>query len=449
MTKAQKFVLAIAILASLVVFLDGSVVNVALPAISNDLGGGLSTKQWVVDAYTITLGALILTAGSLSDLYGRRKVLAIGLIGFGVASALCAIAPSALFLIIARALQGVAGALIIPSSLALIISSFSGAAQGKAIGRWTAWTGIAFIVGPLLGGLLVDNGSWRYIFAINIIPIIVTLWLLSLLDQPTERHGRRRVDIVGSVLAMVGLGAPVWSLIEAPHYGFDHVIVWLPLIVGVLGLMAFVWYERRTAQPMLPLDLFSNWNFTVGNIVTTLIYAGLSMATFLIVIFMQQVGHYSAFAAGMALLPITIIMFFLSSRFGELAGKYGPRLFMGIGPIVAGAGFLYLLRVNDTVEYWSQLFPGIMLFGLGLSMTVAPLTSTVLSAISDKQAGVASGVNNAISRIAGLVAIASVGLFTSETLHIDGFKRGAVVMAALLISGGMVSIIGIRNPTKT
>lgn len=448
MTKQQRLTITISILASFVAFLDGSVVNVALPAITKELGGGLATQQWVVDAYLITLSALILLAGSLADIFGRKKVLFYGLVGFAVTSILCAIAPSATFLIIARALQGIAGALLVPSSLAIIISVFSGVAQGKAIGTWTAWTGIAFVIGPLLGGFLVDAASWRLIFAINVIPITGTLWLLRSLKLKEPNISNAHLDVWGGLLCVTGLTGTVYALIQQAHYGWGSPAIYLPLIIGMGALGTFIWHENRTKLPMLPLSLFKIRNFSAGNISTVFIYAGLSIATFLITIFLQQTAGYSAIAAGMALLPITLLMFVLSPRFGALAGKYGPRFFMSIGPIVAGFGFLSMIWVNSPIMYWTQLFPGILLFGLGLSMTVAPLTSAVLGSITSDHAGIASAVNNAISRIAGLIAIASIGIITGTTITTTSFHKGAIAMAVLLILGGIVSAIGIQNRHK-
>lgn len=449
MTKQQRLILAVTILASFVAFLDGSVVNVALPAISKELGGGLTTQQWVVDAYLITLGALMLIAGSFSDLFGRKRILVIGLIGFAVTSILCAIAPNSLFLIISRALQGVAGALLVPSSLALIISSFSGPLQAKAIGYWTAWTGIAFVIGPLLGGFFVDALSWRLIFAINIIPIAITIWLIWYIKKPDIYKKNAHIDYIGAILCVIGLGGPVYALIEQSQYGIFSPMIYLPFIIGVLSFIAFIWYEKHISQPMLDLDLFKIRNFAIGNIATVAIYAGLSIATFLIAVFVQQTGGYSAFAAGMALLPVTIIMFLLSSRFGALAGKYGPRFFMAIGPMVAAGGFLLMLTVNDSVTYWTQLFPGIIIFGIGLAMTVAPLTSAILGSIDSRKAGVGSAVNNAISRIAGLVAIAAIGVIVGPELSVSGFHRGVVSIAILLVIGGIISAIGITNSKQS
>lgn len=448
MNKEQRLVLIISITASFIAFLDQSVVNVALPAITSELGGGLSTKQWVVDAYLVTLGALILAAGSLSDVFGQRKILAIGLIGFGVTSILVAAAPTALLLIIARALQGAAAALIVPSALALILSSFSGKGKSKAIGTWTAWTGIAFVIGPLLGGFLVDIGSWRLVFIINLVPIALALWLMKKLESPDKTDKHKKVDVKGAILAATGLGGTVYALIEGPRVGFGDPIVLSSLLLGITALAAFILHEKQATQPMLPLVLFKERNFSVGNLATVTIYAGLSLSTFLIVVFLQQVGGYSALSAGLALLPISLIMFALSPRFGSLSGKYGPRLFMTLGPTIAGIGFLLLLRVDQSAQYWSQVFPALLVFGFGLSATVAPLTSAVLSDIADSRSGVASAVNNAIARIAGLLAIASVGLFAGSTLDVGGFHNGVIVMAALLFIGGAISLIGIRNPSN-
>lgn len=445
MTKQQRLVLFISILASFVAFLDGSVVNVALPAISRELGGGLVTQQWVVDAYLLTLGSLILLAGSLSDLFGRKRILAAGLVGFGITSVLCAAAPSGLMLIIARALQGIAGALLVPSSLALILSAFSGSGQSKAIGTWTAWTGIAFVVGPLLGGFLVDTLSWRLIFAINVVPIALCLWLLKRLRLP-EQTTHVELDTVGALLCSFGLAGAVFALIEQPHFGWHSPVILITLIGGLLFLAGFVFYERGNKNAMLPLSLFQIRNFSVGNIATIAIYGGLSVATFLIAIFLQQVSGYSALAAGVALLPVTIIMFLLSPRFGALAGKFGPRLFMTLGPIVAGAGFLLMQRVTGNVNYWAELFPGVVVFALGLSMTVAPLTAAVLGGIEARRAGIASAVNNAIARIAGLIAIAVIGVVIGDGLDVQGFHRAILFTAVLMIIGGLVSAAGIRNP---
>ena len=447
-SKQQRLVLVVSILASFVAFLDSSVVNVALPSIVRELGGGLVTQQWVVDAYLISLGALMLVAGSLSDLYGRKRVLMWGLIGFGLTSVLCALAPTNSILIIMRGLQGIAGALLVPSSLALIISTFSGSGQGKAIGSWTAWTGIAFIIGPLLGGFLVDTLSWRLIFAINVLPIALTLWLLRLLAKSDQQNERVKIDILGALLCAVGLGGSVYALIEQSRYGWSNPTVIGTLVVGLLALVYFFWHESRTVHPMLPLELFSIRNFAVGNAATAAIYSALAIASFLITVFVQQVGHYSAIGAGMALLPVTVIMFFLSSKFGALAGKYGPRWFMALGPVICGSGLLLMLTVTQSVVYWAQLLPGVILFGLGLSITVAPLTSAILGSIESKRAGIGSAINNAVARIAGLIGIAAIGLVIGAVLDVKSFHRGILTVAVLLIAGGIISAIGIQNPSS-
>ena len=448
MTSQQRLILLVSILASFVAFLDGSVVNIALPAIARELGGGLATQQWTVDAYLITLGSLILVAGSFSDIFGRKKVLASGLVGFAAASVLCAVAPTGLVLILSRALQGIAGALLVPSSLALIISGFSGKAQGKAIGTWTAWTGIAFVVGPLLGGALIDLGSWRLIFAINSVPIAATLWLMGRLDPEKGRHKDARVDIMGALLCVAGLGAPVFALIEQSHYGWSSPAIFTPLVLGAAALTAFLIYERHTSQPMLPLELFAVRNFWAGNLATVFIYGALSIATFIVTVSVQQIGGYSALNAGLALLPVTLIMFVLSPRIGALAGKFGPRLFMTLGPIVAGIGFLTMLRADAHMAYLPHILPGVLLFGVGLSVTVAPLTSAVLGEVPAHRAGIASAVNNAVARIAGLLAVAFLGFVVGAHMDLAGFRRAMTLTACLVICGGIVSAAGIRNHVR-
>ncbi|NBC44008.1 MFS transporter [Corallococcus exiguus] len=434
-------------LASLVTFLDGAIINVALPAMVRDLGGGLSLQQWVVDAYLITLGSLMLAAGSLSDVFGRKRILRLGLLGFGATSLLCAVAPTGAVLILARALQGATGALLVPGSLALILSFFSGPEQAKAIGAWTGWTGGAFIAGPLVGGLLVDTVGWRWIFAINVLPIGLTLALLARMEEPTRPEGAR-IDVLGAVLACVGLGGPVYALIEQGTVGWAHPTVLASLGVGVPAFIAFLWQERRSPHPMMPLGLFRVRNFWVGNLATTFIYGALALSQFLITLFLQQVGGFRATMAGLVLLPTTIIMLLLSSTFGGLAGRFGPRLFMAVGPCVAGAGFLLMLRVGTPLDFWTQMLPGVLVFGLGLTTTVAPLTAAVLGSVHKAQAGIGSAINNAIARVAGLIAIAFAGLIVGPRLDVAGFHRAMLVSAVLLVLGGVTSALGIRNPSR-
>jgi EmrB/QacA subfamily drug resistance transporter len=446
--RDQRLILWIAILASFVSFLDGSVINVALPAIERELGGGLATQQWVVDAYLITLGSLILLAGSLSDVLGRIVILRIGLIGFGVTSLLCAFAINPEMLIIARGLQGIAGALLVPSSLALITSSFEGAARSRAIGRWTAGTTVAFLAGPTLGGVIVDTIGWRWVFVINVFPIAATLILLVVLHQRDVREEGMKIDYLGAVLCVLGLGGPVYALIEQGHYGWGSPLILVPFIVGILCFAGFIVRQKLAKMPLMPLSLFTVRNFAVGNISTALVYGALSIGGFIISVFLQQVAGFPATLAALATLPMGILNISLSSLAGSLSGKWGPRLFMGLGPIVGGAGYLLMLGAGAHPDYWTQLLPGILLFGLGLTATVAPLTSTILGAISDTQAGIGSAINNAVSRVAGLVAIAFLGLVIGTHVDVAGFHRTLILTAALLMLGGIVSLVGIRNHAK-
>ncbi|MBF0721433.1 MFS transporter [Sanguibacter inulinus] len=452
MKPAERRVLVVAILASFVVFLDGSVVNVALPAIAGDLDGGvldgLALQQWVVDAYLVTLGALILVAGSLSDVLGRRRVLSWGLVGFGLASLACAVAPTGVVLVVARAVQGAAGALLVPSSLAMIVATFRGEAQGRAIGTWTAWTGTAMIAGPLLGGILVDTSSWRWVFAVNVLPVAVTAWLLRGTARG-ERDRSRRVDVAGAALVALGLAGTVFALIEQGRLGWDDPLVWGPLFLGVAALDVFVLWERRVPDPVLPLRLFAVRNFSAGNLTTAFVYGALAFGGFVVVLFLQQVAGYSATAAGLAMLPVTLLMLVLSSRAGSLAGRYGARVFMTAGPLLAAAGYLLMLTTTQDADYLTQLLPGVLLFGLGLSATVAPLTASILAAVPPEDAGIGSAVNNAVSRVAGLVVIACAGVVLGPTLDLAGFHRALVLTAVLLALGGLVSWLGVRDAPTT
>ncbi|MHA7270798.1 MFS transporter [Arthrobacter sp. HLT1-20] len=454
MTGTAQRVLWVAILASFVAFLDGAIVNVALPAVTKDLGGGITTQQWVVDAYLLALGSLILMAGSLSDTFGRVRILRAGLIIFGLASLACAVAPSATLLIVARAVQGAGAALLVPSSLALITSTFSGAAQAKAIGSWTAWTGTAFLAGPLVGGLMVDYASWRLIFAINVVPIAGTLWLLRGLalpdftplmpsSDPTAKV--RRVDVVGAVLAAAGLAGTVFALIEQGRLGWGHPAVYLPFGAGLLALAGFLWWESRVGAPMMPLGLFRIRNFGMGNIATTFIYAALSLGQLMVVLFLQEVAGFSAAQAGLAAMPVAVISLFLAGRFGTLAGKYGPRWFMAAGPMVAGAGYLLMTAAAMPFNFWWQILPGQIVFAVGLSMTVAPLTAAILGAVPPGQSGIGSAINNAVSRVAGLLAVALAAVLLGGALDVESFRRVMLITAGLFVAGGIVSALGISN----
>ena len=471
MAGTKRLTLLAAILGSSVVFLDGTVVNVALPAIREDLDAGLAEQQWVVEAYLLTLGSLILVGGSLGDILGRRRVFIWGLAGFGLTSGLCAIAPSTLFLIVARGLQGFAGALLVPSSLALITAVFPGDERGAAIGSWTAWTGVSFVIGPLGGGLLIEFVSWRWIFAINIPFVLATLALVRAgVPESRDEEAPQRIDYLGALLASLGLAGPVFALIEQPTYGWSDPLVFVPLIGGLALLATFVWHERRTDHPMLPLGLFGSRNFAIGNLATLLIYGGLGATTFFVTIYLQQVAGYSPIAAGLSLVPITLCMWTLSRRFGALSDRIGPKLLMGLGPIVAGLGMVWMSRLDADVNYVTDLLPGVLVFGLGLSATVAPLTNTVLGAVPQHNAGVASGVNNQIARVAALLAIAAVGAVVAATFEselgrsdvdplsggpadvvdasVEAYRTGLTFAGALVVLGGVISLVGIVNPRR-
>jgi EmrB/QacA subfamily drug resistance transporter len=458
MTRSQRLTLAAAILGSAVASIDSTIVNVALPSIERDLGGGLSDQQWVSNAYLLALGSLILIGGSLGDIYGERRVFATGVGLFGVFSIATALAPSIDMLIVFRALQGVAAALLTPASLAIIVSAFDKKERGPAIGTWLAWGTVAGIVGPLAGGLIVDNLDWRYVFALNVPLVAVTLVLILVAVRPSPHLTGRRVDYPGAALCAIGLGGIVFALIEQPHYGWGSAGTLVPLAGGVATLVAFVAYERRTPQPMLKLQLFARRNFRVGNIETFSIYGGLSVLFFFLVIYLQQVAGYSAVESGLATLPSTLVMLLLSRRFGALADRYGPRFFMGAGPLVAAAGMLMLLHTGMHVSYFIDLVPALTVFSVGLAMTVSPLTAAVLADADETDAGIASAVNNAIARIAGLLAVSFVGIFVASKLVGDSFARNqgsvsafhevVMVCAILVAAGGVVGAIGIVNPSR-
>jgi EmrB/QacA subfamily drug resistance transporter len=413
-TRQQRLTLVATILGSTVVFLDSTVVNVALPAISDNLDAGLAGQQWVVEAYMLTLVALLLVGGSLGDQFGRRRMFVFGLIAFGATSLLCAVAPTVEFLIGARALQGVAGALLVPGSLAIVAATFEGAARGKAVGTWTAWTGIATVLGPAGGGALVEAISWRAVFWVNL-PLIAATVALTLhsVKESRDPGAFRGIDWAGIALSAAGLGGPVFALIEQPSRGWSDPTVWVPLIAGIACFVFFVVHEARARHPMLELSLFRIRNFWVANVTTLSAYAGLIGGLFFVGLFLQQVADYTPIQAGLATTPVSLILFFLSPRWGKLASGTGPRLPMTIGPIVGGFGLLLLLRVGASADYVTDVLPAILVFGLGLSATVAPLTATVLDSVEERHVGIASGVNNGVARVAGLLAIAILGAVIS------------------------------------
>jgi EmrB/QacA subfamily drug resistance transporter len=445
----NRLVLVACILGSVIVFVDSTVVNVALPAIEEDLGGGLALQQWVVDAYLLTLGSLLLVGGSLGDLFGARRMFLIGIVGFGITSILCAAAPDGTTLIIARGVQGALGAILTPAGLAVIATTFSGEARGAAIGSWTAWTGIAFVIGPLAGGWLVTNASWRWVFLVNVPFAIVTAALVAY-AVPARAAGndRARVDVVGGVLCVLGLGGPVFALIEEPQRGWSDPLILFSLIGGVVLFGLFVLWESRAPQPMLPLRLFARRNFSFANLETLSVYAGLSTLTFFLVLFLQQLAGYTALRSGLALLPITVVMFLLSPRVGRLSMRYGPRWFMGLGPFIAGLALIGVIRLQPGFSYWSELLPSLLVFSIGLSMIVAPLTATVLADAGEHDAGIASGVNNAVARVAGLLGIAVVGAAVAgpqNQLDVAGFHLAMWITALLVLAGGIIGIAGVRN----
>ncbi len=500
--SVKRLTLIACILGSGIVLLDGTVVTVALPRIQIALGGGLAAQQWVVNSYLLTLSALILIGGSLGDLYGERRVFAIGVGGFGVASLACALSPSIGVLVAARAIQGVAGALLVPSSLAVIMNTFSESERGGAIGSWTAWGAIAGVLGPLVAGELLAIGSWRLIFLINIplAALCVALILAAVPKAPPRARGGRHVDLPGALLCAGGLGGSVFALIEQPRLGWGSPAVFVPLLAGIALLGCFLAYEARASDPMLPLGLFRRRNFSAGNIETFSMYAGLSIVFFFLVLFIQQIGGYTPLQSGLATLPVTVVMFVLSRRFGALADRFGPRLFMGAGPLVGACGLLLFQRVGLKVDYVSEVLPALLLFALGLAMTVAPLTAAVLAGAGTEQSGIASGVNNAIARVAGLLGTAGLGAIVAasfastlesrlagtalgasaraavaqakrlplgrpdvhslpaaqgraltsaaEQASLHSFHLGMAIAAALVAAGGVVGVLGIRNPSK-
>jgi EmrB/QacA subfamily drug resistance transporter len=468
-SRSQRLTLVATILGSTVVFLDSTVVNVALPAISEGLGAGLSGQQWVVEAYMLTLVSLLLVGGSLGDQFGRKRMFVFGLIGFGVTSALCAISPSVEFLVAARALQGITGALLVPGSLAIVAATFEGAARGKAVGTWTAWTGIATVIGPAGGGALIGLTSWRAIFWVNL-PLIAGTVALTVhsVDESRDPDAFRGIDWGGIALSAAGLGGPVFALIERPKYGWSDPVVWVPLIAGIVCFALFVLHEARARHPMMDLALFRIRNFAIANLTTLSAYAGLIGGLFFVGLFLQQVAGYSPLEAGLATTPISVILFALSPRWGRLASGTGPRLPMTLGPIVGGVGLLLMLRIGSEADYVPEVLPAILVFGLGLSATVAPLTATVLDSVEERHVGIASGINNGVSRVAGLLAIAILGAIISArfdaiaapgisggplTAHAaaastSAFHLGVVIAGILMILGGLASGLGIENPKR-
>jgi EmrB/QacA subfamily drug resistance transporter len=451
-TPAGRWVLVTTVLGSGVVMIDGTVVNVALGHIGTELGADFAALQWTVNAYTLTLAALILLGGSLGDHLGRRRVFLIGVVWFALASLACGLAPNVELLIAARALQGVGGALLTPGSLALISASFHGPDRAAAIGAWSGLGGIAGAIGPFVGGWLVE-WNWRAVFLINL-PLAAVVVAIALRHVPESRDvdSAPGLDITGTALAVVGLGALTYALTGLGERGAAADLV-VALVVGVLALAAFVVVERRSPHPLVPPVLFRNPTFTAANAVTLLIYGALGVVFLLLVLQLQTVAGFSPLAAGTALLPVTAVMLVFSARAGALAGRIGPRLPMTLGPLVAAAGLLLMLRVDATTSWLLDVLPAVLVFGAGLALTVAPLTATVLDAAPDRFAGAASGVNNAVARAAGLLSVAVIpGLagirgadYTDPVAYDAGYRVSIMIAAGLLVTAAVLAFALIRR----
>lgn len=453
-TAPGRWVLAATVGGTGMAFLDGTVVNVALPTIGAEFGAELAGLQWVLNGYMLTLSALILLSGSLGDRFGRLRIFQLGVVWFALASAFCAAAVNLPMLILARVAQGVGGALLTPGSLAIIEASFRTQDRPRAIGAWSGLTGLATAAGPFVGGWLVDAVSWRFIFLLNL-PLAVAIVTVAARHVPESRDpaAAQRLDVPGALLAVTGLGGVIYALIEAGRVGTSPAVLGAAA-AGALSLAVFAVLERRSDHPMLPPAVFSARQFTAANLVTVTVYAALGAVFFLLVVFLQVVLGYSALAAGAASLPITVLMLALSARAGQLAQRIGPRPQMTAGPLVMAVGLLLMLRIDAGAGYVDSVLPAVLVLGLGLSATVAPLTSTVLAAAAERYAGVASGVNNTIARSAQLTAVAVVPLVAGITGDVyrdpqaftAGFHQAMTIAAGLAAAGGMLALATIRNP---
>jgi EmrB/QacA subfamily drug resistance transporter len=449
-----KWILLTTILGSSMALLDSTVVNVALPRIGRDLDADLAALQWTVNAYMLTLAGLILLGGSLGDRYGRRKVFVVGVVWFAAASLLCGLAPNAEVLIAARALQGVGGALLTPGSLALIQASFHPDDRGRAVGLWSGFGGVGAAIGPFVGGWLVDGPGWRWVFLLNV-PLALVCVPVALRHVPESGDGRThtRFDVLGAVLAAVALALVTYALIEARA---ATVAVALAAVAGLVAAVAFVYVEKRRADPMMPPDIFASRQFTAVNLVTLCVYAALGGFFFLAALQLQVVVGYSALGAGVALLPTTVLMLLLSARSGELGERIGPRVPLTVGPLLAAAGMLLMLRVGPGASYAWDVLPALLVLGLGLVTLVAPLTATVLGSVSTARAGLASGINNAAARAAGLIAVAALPLLTgmgeeayrSAAAFDEAFGRAMAMCAGVLVVGAVVAFLTVRRPAE-
>ena len=456
-TSRGRWVLAATALGSGMAFLDGTVVNVALPAMGEDLNADIEGLQWIVNGYMLMLASLVLLAGSLGDRLGRRRTYVIGVIWFAVASMLCAVAPTLEVMIAGRILQGIGGALLTPGSLAILQTSFRRADRAKAVGTWSGLTSVAAAVGPFVGGSLVDHGSWRLIFLLNA-PVAAVTVLVTLRHVPETRdeEAAGKLDITGAVLATVGLAGFTFGLISSGERGIGDPVVLISLAVGVVAFVAFVEVERRSAHPMLPPGIFANRRFTGANLVTVAVYGALGTSTFLLVVYLQTVLGYSALWAGASLLPMTLLMLALSGYAGGLSDRIGARLPMTVGPALMAVGFLLMLRIEPGSGYFTTVLPSVVVLGLGLVATVAPLTATVLSSVTDNHAGIASGVNNAVARSAQLMAVAAIPVaagITGDTYRDpvafqEGFGEALWISAILAAAGGATAWITLAEPKE-
>jgi EmrB/QacA subfamily drug resistance transporter len=438
-------VMVVAIMVSMVVFLDGTVVNLALPATERDIGGGMCSQQWVVDGYLLAVAATVLPGGAISDLFGRIPVMRFGLVAFGAGSVLAATAGTPAVLIAGRLVQGLGGAFLVPGSLALINSAFDRADRPAAIGSWTAWTGTTFALGPLLGGLTVDLLSWRWIYVLSAIPVVIgfalTFWLRPM-PGPCERA---RVDVAGAALSGVGLAATVYALIESGRHGWDDSLRGA-LVVGVAALLAFVGWQRRAPHPMVPPGLFTVRNFAAANLVTAFVYGGIAMGSLAIALYLQEVAGYSATVSGLITLPSPVLSFLFARGVGGLAARIGPRIFLTTGPALAGLGLLLVRPTTHGFHVVTDVLPGRILLAVGMVLAITPLTAVNLSAVKSAHSGIGAAIQNATGRTSALIGVACVGLISADRLTDVSFSRLLQVSALLFFIGAVIGGLAIRKP---